>query len=250
MDQQNLQGDALARRVEPERYVGVVFDRGGNFENSNVPPALRVEGGRRFPKYTGDGLDFALTLKHKRGVAAIGGDSAVVIALEEGLLQVYSPTADAKKEAQLAAECKVWPGARWVSLIGSRIALVVPDGTGSRLFVFSADAKPLFSATVPFEVLQPAIAGAGQRIYLSGTGLAAIDDDKISWQHGSLESTYASSFEDGSLAVASGVALELVRPDGSIDQRFNTQEPIVAPPVITGDGSVWVASKEAVYIVH
>jgi len=250
LDQRNLHGDALARRVEPERYAGAAFDPGGNFEKSNTPPVLRVEGGRRFPKYLGDGIDFTLTLKEKRGVAAIGGDFAFVLALDDGQLQVYSPSVDEQGHARLAAECKVPEGARWVSLIGSRIALVVPDGTSSRLLVFSADAKPLFSTTVPFEVLQPPIAGAGQRIYLAGTGLAALDDDKVAWLHGSLESTYATSFEDGSLAVASGVALELVRPDGSIDQRFNTQEPIVAPPVITGDGSVWVASKEAVYIAR
>lgn len=89
-----------------------------------------------------------------------------------------------------------------------------------------------------------------KRIYVAGMGIAALDDGVPTWVHPSVEATYATSFEDGSLAVASGKQLEFLKTDGSVDQSFQTDEPIVSPPAITADGSVWVASTEAIYFVR
>jgi hypothetical protein len=98
--------------------------------------------------------------------------------------------------------------------------------------------------------MQPAIAGAHGRVYLAGKGLAAIDSGKLTWSHDSEDVIYASSFEDGSLALATGRRLDFVKPDGTIDQTFNAAEPLVAPPAIAGDGSVWVASATALYVAR
>ena len=59
-----------------------------------------------------------------------------------------------------------------------------------------------------------------------------------------------SSFEDGSLAVANGQRLDFMKPDGTIEQSFQAQEPLVAPPAIAADGSVWCASASAIYIAR
>ena len=91
-----------------------------------------------------------------------------------------------------------------ISLIGSHVLLLAAEGGGTRLRAFTKQGKPVYSLTVPFEVLQPAVAGVAKRVYLAGKGLAAIDDGKVAWTHRSDEPLYVSSFEDGSLAVASG----------------------------------------------
>lgn len=78
----------------------------------------------------------------------------------------------------------------------------------------------------------------------------AIDHGKVSWTHVSDSPLYVSSFEDGSLAVANGKRLDLLKPDGTIDQSFDTEEPLVAPPAIASDGSVWAVSATALYIAR
>ena len=128
--------------------------------------------------------------------------------------------------------------------------VIAPEGAGSKLMAFTGDTTPVFSASVPFETLQPAIAGRGKRVYLAGHGLAALDDGKVTWMQASEDPLYVSSFEDGSLAVATGQRLDFLKPDGTVAQTFNTEEPLVAPPAIAGDGSVWAASAEALYIAR
>jgi hypothetical protein len=140
--------------------------------------------------------------------------------------------------------------AAWISLADSQVHLLAPAAQATQLKVFTRTAKPVYSLTVPFEVAQPAIAGTAGRVYLVGRGLAAIDNGKVTWAHASSEPLYASTFEDGSLALAAGTRLDLVRPDGTVDQTFNSEEPLVAPPAIAGDGSVWAASTKALYIAR
>lgn len=140
--------------------------------------------------------------------------------------------------------------AEWISLIESQVYLVASAGAGTQLRVFTRGAKPVHSLTVSVPALQPAIAGVAGRAYVSGKGLVALDNGKVSWTHASDEPLYASTFEDGSLAVANGKRLDFMKPDGTIDQSFEAQEPLVAPPAIASDGSVWAASTTALYIAR
>ena len=70
------------------------------------------------------------------------------------------------------------------------------------------------------------------------------------WAHNYDENTYASSFDDGSLAVARGDRLRLMTPDGTVAQVLVTDAPLVTAPAIAADGSVWVASNQAMYWAH
>jgi hypothetical protein len=248
LDEHHATGTALARRIEGDHYAGVT--KLSQEVDPPRPRLLKIEGGRRHPRYTGDGLDWSRALPDRDGIAAIGGDWSVVVALDNQLLQIYAPVPDERGLARLITEANIGVRARWLSLVRSEILVVASEGTESRLLAFSSDAKPLYSLTVPFEVLAPPIAGAGSRVYLAGRGLAAIDGGKISFTHLSSDSVFATAFEDGSLAVATGKRLDLMSLDGRVDQTFPTNEVLVAPPAIAGDSSVWVASDRAVYIVR
>ena len=41
-----------------------------------------------------------------------------------------------------------------------------------------------------------------------------------------------------------------MKTDGSIEQSLEGQGALVAPPAITGDGSVWAASATSLYIAR
>ena len=41
-----------------------------------------------------------------------------------------------------------------------------------------------------------------------------------------------------------------MKTDGSIEQSLEAQDALVAPPAITGDGSVWAASATSLYIAR
>jgi len=237
---------ALVRRIEGERFA---FVAAGLSMVAQVPqpPRVLIQGGRR--ARSAPSSDWVGSTPG-RAVAAIGADFTAFLALDNGKLQVWPPHADSQGIAVLGAERNVGVTAKWISLVGAHVMLLAPEGAGYRLQAFTTSTVPVYSIQVPFEVLQPAIAGAGDRVYLAGKGLAAIDKGKITWSHLSPEPIYASSFEDGSLALATGKRLDFVKPDGTIDQSFNADEPLVAPPAIAADGSVWAASAEALYLAR
>jgi hypothetical protein len=184
------------------------------------------------------------------GVGAIGPDFTGVLAHQTGVLFVHVREHDQKGQSFLVGERNIGVTAKWLSLISPLIMVIAPDGAGSRLLAFTGDTTPVYSLTVPFEVLQPAVAGARRRVYLAGKGLAALDDGKVTWMQESSEPLYASTFEDGSLAVANGNRLDFLKPDGVVEQSFPTEEPLVVPPAIAADGSVWAASATALYIAR
>ena len=184
------------------------------------------------------------------GVAAIAEDFTTFIALENRQLQAYAPRHDRDGDAILEAQRDVGIKAEWISLIDSQVHLLAPIGGGTRLRVYTRAAKPVYSRTVPIRALQPAIAGASGRVYVAGAGIVALDNGALTWRQDASEPVYASSFEDGSLALATGKHLDFVKPDGTVDQTFTSEEPLVAPPAIAADGSVWVASATALYIAR
>jgi len=236
---------ALVRRIDAERSCAV-WNQPRMIGSIPQPPAVGLRGGRRAKQPAADW--------YRRisgyGVAAIAEDFTAFVALDSHKLQVFAPRGDEQDQAILEAEDDVGMVARWISLIDAHVMLLAAEGSGTRLRAFTKKALPVYSLTVPFEVLQPAVAGAGKRVYLAGKGLAALDDGKLTWRHESSEPLYVSSFEDGSLAVANGKRLDFLKPDGTIDQSFPTEEPLVAPPAIAGDGSVWAASATALYMAR
>lgn len=237
---------AEVRRIDLQRYAAVskaVPVPGG----PPYSPMLHLEGG---PRAAGDVSTVWLAGGEGNGIGAIGADFASVLVFDSGLLRVYSSTHDGHNAALLAGERKLGVVAKHVSLIAPLILVVAQDGAHSKLLTFTGDTTPVYSLTVPFQVLQPAVAGAGKRVYLAGRGLAALDDGKLTWRHEASEPLYVSSFEDGSLAVANGKRLDFLKTDGTVDQSFATEEPLVAPPAIAADGSVWAASATALYIAR
>lgn len=236
---------ALVRRIGAERFCAVwkgLDSAGGR----TLPRGMNLLGGLRVQNYD----EVWAGAIHGYGVAAIAEDFTAFVAVENHRLQVYPPRHNSEGEAFLEAEHDAGMAAEWISLIDSQVYLLAPAGAGTQLRVFTRAAKPVYALSAPFQVLQPAIAGASGRAYLAGKGLAALDNGKVTWQHLSDEPLYASSFEDGSLAVATGKRLDFLRPDGTVDQTFNTEEALVAPPAIASDGSVWAASATALYIAR
>ncbi|HET9956620.1 MAG TPA: hypothetical protein VFQ61_19115 [Polyangiaceae bacterium] len=251
----NRQGCALARRIEEDKYAAVIIQ--GPIWDRNTErwteTYVTLEGGLRHGNP--NDVDWRLYVDCKTAVAAIGGDRATVLALDNHLLQVYAPEGNPRGEAPiLVAERNIGVVATHVSIVGSNILVIAPghpeEGSGSRLLAFTAETRPIYSLSMPFEVLQPAIAGSGTRVYLAGRGLAALDGGGVSWLYVSQEPIYASSFEDGSLAVAHGKRLEFVNTSGTVEQAFDTEEPLLAPPAIAADGTVWAISGRAVYIAR
>ena len=238
--------NVVVRRIEGGRHA-IVANNPLQIQQDVYPPRVRIQGGRR--DRSAPSSDW-LNAADGWAAAAIGADFTAVLATDHGVLQVWPPVADAQGWGLLAAERNIGVTAKWVSIIPPYIMLVAPDGAGSKLMTFSGDTTPVYSVSVPFEVRQPAIAGGGKRVYLAGKGLAALDDGKVTWMHASDEGIYATAFGDRSLAVATGKRLDFLKPDGTVDQTFSTEEPLVAPPAITADGTVWAASADAIYIAR
>ncbi len=216
-------------------------------------------------------------MKDAWGLGAITRNSEIVALSTSGELRVYAPEADAQSFLKKLHTAKVGFAPYDVSIIDSTIALLEAEGVPAvddlhwrgpyqpdldlflrfgemtarwktKLHLVSLQGTDTAQITVPFEVLQPPVEGGGGRIYLAGTGFAAIQDGKVQWSQAPTARTLVTAFDGGEVALTIGRELRLVDRDGNIRQSFTTPaEAIVTPPAIGGDGSVWFATDKGIY---
>jgi hypothetical protein len=256
-DQQGAKsGFVLARDYTKYDFVVVYNTTGHATHRQSSPPYAGLESSQRW--MTGKHHFYANVALHEvsrsisdgRALGAIGADWSVVLVLNEKTVRVYAPEGDAQGLAKLVATRQLPRPVEWLSLADPGIVLLETQKGGTRLTALNRNALPKFSVDVPFSAYQPAISGAPGRLYVAGRGLCAIDKGTLTWSHNYDENTYASSFDDGSLAVARSNRLELMTTDGNAVQTFETAEPLVTAPAIAADGSVWVASNQAMYVAR
>jgi hypothetical protein len=249
-------GFVLARDYTKYDFV-VVYDTPGHATHrQSSPPFAGVESGQRW--MTGKHHFYAQAPLHEgspaisdgRALGAIGADWSAVLVLDGKTVRVYAPEGDAQGVAKLVATRRLPRPVEWLSLADPGIVVLETRKGGTHLTALNRNALFEFSVDVPFSAYQPAISGATGRLYVAGRGLCALDKGKLTWTHDYDENTYASSFDDGSLAVARSNRLELMTPDGNVTQTFETAEPLVTAPAIAADGSVWVASNQAMYVAR
>jgi len=139
-----------------------------------------------------------------------------------------------------------------ISIVEGGIAVLSGGKGSSTVHMLARDGRELWQATVPFSVDTPPIDAGGGRVYLIGDGFAAADHGKILWSQKSTAHPYATSLADGSALVAVGPELRVVTRDGAILRRLRVPEgdSLVAPPAVTADGSVWLATAKALYVAR
>jgi hypothetical protein len=109
----------------------------------------------------------------------------------------------------------------------------------------------VWEVEVPFRVLSPALAGGRGTVVVVGEGVAALEGSKVLWSRPSAVPMQATAFSDGILAVTAGRDLWLIESDGRDRLHLRTRdEPITTAPAIAADGSVWVATREALYVAR
>lgn len=169
------------------------------------------------------------------GFALLSGEDE---RLREGAFHDRKPDIE---EARFRRVCRVRVGAEKVGLHWSTVV--------HRL---DREGREVWRAKVPFEVLEPPIDGGAGRVYVAGNGIAALRDGKVLWGWAQAMPAYATAFEDGALAVASGGELRILSPEGAVLQFFRAREGerFSTPPAIGEDGSVWAATDHALYRAH
>ena len=211
------------------------------------PKLIGFDSSQRFAR--GEQHWYGQIVEH-HGLGVIAADWSIVLWTDDGNVLAYAPRANAKGEARLIGKRQVSRAVEHLSLVGEHIALLEPRAGGTRLTALTSAVRPAFTVDVPFRASQPAIWGRPGRIYLAGVGLAALDQGKLSWTLPYDAPIQATSFDDGSLVVASGSQLELIDPDGKLAQTLDLGEPLLTQPAIAADGSVYVASLETVFVVR
>jgi hypothetical protein len=132
-------------------------------------------------------------------------------------------------------------GDRWV-VLGP-----VPTGKGTRAVAFEQDGREVWRVDLPFEAHQPAVWGGGDRAYVAGEGIAALDGGHVEWSTPRRGPARVTAFAGGELALAVGSSLEVVGRDGTVLQAFSTDGEILTRPAIAGDGSVFVATSTSLF---
>ena len=255
VNQEPIQGNHDARQAERVDVVGNHLVAGG--------PAKKIIGG--------DILQATL------GMAAIARDGRIVVLTTTGDLRVYAPRADASWHLAQESTAHVRVAAYDVSVVGDSIAVVEPDGVpavdegaalgpyqaatdvflrfpemtakwSTVLHVLGMNGAEQRHVSVPFEVLQPPIDGGDGRIYLAGTGFAAVQDGHVEWSQPRGARLLATAFSGGEVAMVTGGALRVVDRSGNVRQSFSVpNETFATPPAIAEDGSVWVASQGGLF---
>lgn len=232
-------GHQLAARLADTHWTSVVQEH----PSLQADPSVRIasHGGQR------DWIDVV----PGQGVAAIGEDGRVFVALDDGRLRIYAPDGDTQElRGRPRVEVALGDVPTHASAFGDACVLLSRRGAGTRVRWIDADGSARWEVEVPFDAKQPAIDGGGGRVYIAGDGLAAIDRGRLTWSNaGSLVRATATT---DLLAVASGTELQLVAPDGSLVHRLVT--PIAAalltPPAIDPRGHAWVASSDQLWVTR
>lgn len=128
---------------------------------------------------------------------------------------------------------------------------IIPDDR-TEILALDHEAQIAYRNHVNFPVSEPAIDGGGSRIYLVGRGLAALDDGMITWEWTWPETSFATAFEDGSLALTRGGALIILSRDGEVMSELHTEgdAAIITQPAPASDGSVWFATEKHLYVAR
>jgi hypothetical protein len=206
------------------------------------------------------------------GNALIAGDGRVVLAIgsvpEKSMMRLASDDWLSSGRLVVLAAGGSPISHRGISLVDAPIdfwptfmSLVEPwymllethaDTGTTDVHAFDANAHEAWHVNVPFLARQPAVDGTIGRVYISGDGLAAVDNGVIAWEVLSREPSWATSYQDGTLAVTSGKNLTILRRDGMQAVVLSTKDglTIQTPPAIAADGSVWFATDNAIHVAR
>jgi hypothetical protein len=233
-------GFELAARLTPTRWTSV----GQQIGSFGLPTEVSI--------YSRSSTDEWMDVIPDLAAAAIGDDDRVVIGTKRGTLRTYAADGDARDMRGVPrGEFSVDEPIHAVSLTPAN-TVALSERLGATAVRFTDEQRVLWSVEIPFAVRQPAIDGGEDRVYLVGDGVAAIVGGVIAWSLSSVISARATAFVDGTLAVCRGPGLQIIARDGSIVQQLATSDgaPIVTPPAIGPDGSIWVATPTHVCVAR
>ncbi len=139
-----------------------------------------------------------------------------------------------------------------ISVVEGGVAVLSTSSAGSVVHMLDAAGKQAWEATVPFVADAPPIDAGGGRVAVAGAGFAAVEGGKTLWAQTSKSRVFATALADGSALVAVGPELRVTNRDGAILQALRVPEgdAIVAPPAVAADGTAWVATAKALYVVR
>jgi hypothetical protein len=123
-----------------------------------------------------------------------------------------------------------------------------PSGKGTRALTFDQQGREAWRLDLPFEAHQPAAWGGGERAYVAGDGIAAIEGGRVEWSMPRRGPARVTAFAEGELALAVGSSLEIVSRDGAVLQTFAADGEILTRPAIAGDGSIFVATASSLFV--
>jgi outer membrane protein assembly factor BamB len=133
----------------------------------------------------------------------------------------------------------------WSGVKGRQTTLVVTDTHGKEKWHWGIDAQPAGPAFPP--ILAP------DRVYiLSRRSLAAVQNGRELWEHQARSGNFSAgtALADSSVLVVEGKKLLHLDARGKVLFEVTLHEAIAAPPVVDGDGNIYVASPETLYSIH
>ena len=209
------------------------------------------------------------------GVATIADDDTIAIATDDRHVrmlrhpndpQLRAPAivGDVELEHEPYSLCAIDGGFVVVSAIEAapaeaRIARLYTRGARTFRAEWSSDVRwldvtgrALWTARVPFAVLQPPVDLGAGRIAVAGRGLACIEGGRVVWTKPAANvDVYATAFVDGTLAVGIGSRLAILSRDGDMLRSIDVPDGmrIVTPPAIGPDGSLAFGTTGHTFVV-
>ncbi len=144
----------------------------------------------------------------------------------------------------------------------------------SGIACYNAAGAEMWRAHVPFGASGPAVDAAGGRVIVAGRGIAAIEGGRVVWQSPTDVVAMATSFGEGSLAIAVGSELRVIGRAGNLIARLASPPegsaqppgvpvgtnsglapnepgpPFVTPPAVAADGSIWIATATRLFVAR
>lgn len=245
-------GDVL---ISAAQAPSLFFHHPDPGEPSNLPPFVGVTANRLAQNAAGE-----RTAEHLwsvgdhenlvgEGTAVLTEDHRVAVAMQDGTFVILDGITGARLVDRKLAR-KPFELARIRDTFVT-LAKRIDGSGGTDVTSLDDHGGERWTAAIDLTAEHPPVRGGDGQVHVFGNGWVTLDDTgNIVAKSPDATRARGTSFASGALAIATGTALDIYRPNGSRLAHLFAGAPFATPPAIDPNGKIYIATETTLYVAE